>query len=184
MLSIEYPSGTMEQVILVDSNDNEIGLEEKIRAHENGAKLHRAFSVFVFNKNGEMMLQQRAASKYHGGGLWSNTVCSHQRKGESTLGAAHRRLREEMGFDCEMSEAFAFEYKASMDKGLTEHEYDHVVIGHYDGKPRPNSDEVQDWKWIGLNELQGDMKRHPERYTPWTRIVIDRVIDYYKSRKQ
>jgi isopentenyl-diphosphate delta-isomerase len=172
----------MEQVILVDHSDNEIGTEEKIKAHENGAKLHRAFSIFIFNSRGETMLQQRAASKYHGGGLWSNTVCSHQRKGESTLDAAHRRLREEMGFDCDMHEAFAFEYRAEMGNGLTEHEYDHVVIGTYEGTPRLNRNEVQDWKWVGLDELRDGMMAHPKEYTPWAKMVIDRVIDYYKKR--
>lgn len=173
----------MEQVILVDHQDNEIGLEEKIKAHENGAKLHRAFSIFVFNEKGQTMLQQRAAEKYHGGGLWSNTVCSHQRKGESTIDAAHRRLREEMGFDCDMREAFAFEYQAPMDHGLTEHEYDHVVLGTYEGEPRPNPEEVQDWKWMDLDELKQDMKRNPSVYTPWAKMVIERVIKYYKQGK-
>lgn len=173
----------MEQVILVDHEDNEIGLEEKIKAHENGARLHRAFSIFIFNGKGQTMLQQRAASKYHGGGLWSNTVCSHQRKGESTLDAAHRRLIEEMGFDCGLEEVFAFEYEAPMDHGLAEHEYDHVVFGRYEGKPEPNPDEVQGWKWMDLDELKADMQRSPEVYTPWARMVIERVIKYYKEGK-
>src|SRR5271155_1530492 len=131
----------MEQEILVDHEDNEIGLEEKMKAHQNGGTLHRAFSIFIFNKKGQTMLQQRAGTKYHGGGLWSNTVCSHPRKGESAVDAAHRRLREEMGFDCDMHEVFAFEYEAKMDKGLTEHEYDHVVFGRYEREPDPNPEE-------------------------------------------
>ncbi|MHB1830541.1 MAG: isopentenyl-diphosphate Delta-isomerase [Candidatus Micrarchaeaceae archaeon] len=171
----------MEQVILVDHDDNEIGVEEKLKAHQNGAKLHRAFSIFIFNKKGEVMLQQRAEAKYHGGGLWSNTVCSHQRKGENTLDAAHRRLREEMGFDCEMKEEFAFEYEAKMDKELTEHEYDHVVFGNYDGEPKPNPEEVKDWKWMDLSELDKDFSRNPDSYTPWIRICIKKVVKHYKE---
>lgn len=182
-LSVHIHSDSVEQVILVDHEDNEIGLEEKMKAHENGATLHRAFSIFVFNSKGETMLQQRALGKYHGGGLWSNTVCSHQRKGETTLEAAHRRLQEEMGFDCDLKEAFAFEYRAPMDKGLTEHEYDHVVFGTFEGTPKVNPEEVGDWKWISLDDLKKDMKDHPELYTPWAKIAIDNVIKFYKEGK-
>jgi isopentenyl-diphosphate delta-isomerase len=171
----------MEQVILVDHNDRQIGLEEKMKAHQNGGKLHRAFSIFVFNKKGETMLQQRAAKKYHGGGLWSNTVCSHPRVGETTIQAAHRRLREEMGFDCELREVFAFEYEARMDKGLTEHEFDHVIFGTYEMDPKPNPEEVQDWKWVPLETLKSDLERDPKSFTPWLRIAIDNVIKHYKE---
>ena len=173
----------MEQVILVDHEDRQIGLEEKLKAHQNGGKLHRAFSIFVFNTKGETMLQQRAQSKYHGGGLWSNTVCSHPRLGETPLDAAHRRLQEEMGFDCDMREVFAFEYEAKMDKGLTEHEYDHVIFGNYDHAPKPNPEEVQAWKWIGLDELKGDIAKNPDSYTPWLRIVMDDIIKHYRQKK-
>ncbi len=173
----------MEQVILVDHEDRQIGLEEKLKAHQNGGKLHRAFSIFVFNSKGETMLQQRAQSKYHGGGLWSNTVCSHPRLGETPLDAAHRRLQEEMGFDCDMREVFAFEYEAKMDKGLTEHEYDHVIFGNYDHAPKPNPEEVQAWKWIGLDELKGDIAKNPDSYTPWLRIVMDDIIKHYRQKK-
>ena len=173
----------MEQVILVDHEDRQIGLEEKLKAHQNGGKLHRAFSIFVFNSKGETMLQQRAQSKYHGGGLWSNTVCSHPRLGETPLDAAHRRLQEEMGFDCDMREVFAFEYEAKMDKGLTEHEYDHVIFGNYDHAPKPNPEEVQAWKWIGLDELKGDIAKNPDSYTPWLRIVMDDIIKHYSQKK-
>ena len=151
----------MEQVILVDHNDRQIGLEEKMKAHQNGGKLHRAFSIFIFNSKGETMLQQRAAKKYHGGGLWSNTVCSHPRVGETPLQAAHRRLREEMGFDCDMEEVFTFEYEARMDKELTEHEFDHVIFGTYEKDPKPNPDEVQDWKWVSIEALKDDLKAIP-----------------------
>ena len=173
----------MEQVILVDHEDRQIGLEEKLKAHQNGGKLHRAFSIFVFNSKGETMLQQRAQSKYHGGGLWSNTVCSHPRLGETPLDAAHRRLQEGMGFDCDMREVFAFEYEAKMDKGLTEHEYDHVIFGNYDHAPKPNPEEVQAWKWIGLDELKGDIAKNPDSYTPWLRIVMDDIIKHYRQKK-
>lgn len=173
----------MEQVILVDHEDNQIGLEEKLKAHQNGGKLHRAFSIFIFNKAGQTMLQQRALTKYHGGGLWSNTVCSHQRAGESAVQAAHRRLVEEMGFDCDMREVFAFEYEAEMDKGLTEHEYDHVIFGNYESDPKPNPEEVQDWKWISLDSLKEDLKKHPESYTPWLKIAIGDIIKHYNGSK-
>jgi isopentenyl-diphosphate Delta-isomerase len=173
----------VEQVILVDHNDREIGLEEKLRAHQNGGKLHRAFSIFIFNRKGETMMQQRAETKYHGGGLWSNTVCSHPRKGETPVEAAHRRLKEEMGFDCEMHEVFEFEYEAKMDKGLTEHEYDHVVFGTYDNEPKPNPEEVKDWKWVSLNALKDDMKKNPNSYTPWLKIAIDDIITHHKQEK-
>jgi isopentenyl-diphosphate Delta-isomerase len=173
----------MEQVILVDHEDREIGLEEKMNAHQNGGILHRAFSIFVFNSKGQTMLQQRAKAKYHGGGLWSNTVCSHPRKGESVLDASHRRLREELGFDCEMEEVFAFEYEAQMDKELTEHEYDHVVFGRYDKDPKPNPQEVQAVKWVSLKDLKKDMAKNPKSYTPWLKISMDDIIAHYKSSK-
>ncbi len=173
----------METVILVDHNDRQIGTEEKIRAHQNGAKLHRAFSIFVFNSKGETMLQQRAKEKYHGGGLWSNTVCSHQRVGESTIEAAHRRLMEEMGFDCEMNEEFSFEYRAKMDNELTEHELDHVVFGKYDAEPNPNPAEVLSWRWISIKDLKSELSSRPKLYTPWLRIVMDRVISRIEQGK-
>lgn len=171
----------MEQVILVDHDDRELGLMEKLKAHQNGGTLHRAFSIFIFNKKGETMLQQRAEVKYHGGGLWSNTVCSHPRKGETPVQAAHRRLGEELGFDCEMREVFAFEYEAEMDKGLTEHEYDHVIFGRYDGVPKPNPKEVQDWKWMSLDALKTDLENNPNHYTPWVKISIEDIIKHYKK---
>ena len=170
-----------EQVILVDHNDKAIGYEEKLKAHQNGGKLHRAISIFIFNKKGETMLQQRAETKYHGGGLWSNTVCSHPRKGETPVQAAHRRLKEEMGFDCEMHEVFGFEYEAKMDKELTEHEYDHVIFGWYDKNPKPNPEEVQDWKWVKLDELKKGLQKTPKNFTPWVKISIQDIIKHYKK---
>jgi isopentenyl-diphosphate delta-isomerase len=169
-----------EQVILVDRNDNEIGLMAKMEAHEKGV-LHRAFSVFVFNQKGEMMLQRRALSKYHSPGLWSNTCCSHPRKGETALEAAHRRTVEEMGFDCDMKEAFSFIYKADFDNGLTEHEFDHVIIGNYDKEPVINPEEVDSWKWIKLDELKKDMQTNPEKYTVWFRIAFKEVEKQLKT---
>lgn len=169
----------MEEVVLVDHNDNEIGLEEKLRAHQNGGKLHRAISIFIFNGNGDTMLQQRAEGKYHGGKLWSNTVCSHPRQGETPVEAAHRRLKEEMGFDCDMHEVFAFEYEAKMDKDLTEHEYDHVIFGRYDNPPAPNPQEVQDWKWVSLKQLKEDMAKTPKNYTPWLKIAMNDIEKHH-----
>ena len=183
MLSISYLNDAMEEVILVDHDDKQIGLEEKLKAHQNGGKLHRAISIFIFNKKGETMLQQRAATKYHGGGLWSNTVCSHPRIGETPVQAAHRRLMEEMGFDCQMKEVFAFEYEAKMDKGLTEHEYDHVIFGTYDSDPKPNPEEVQDWRWIRLDALKIELKKNPNSYSPWVRTAINDVIKHSKESK-
>ena len=161
----------IEHVILVDEKDNEIGSMEKIEAHEK-ALLHRAFSIFVFNKKGEMMLQQRAFSKYHSPGLWTNTCCSHPRPGETLDEATSRRIVEEMGFQCEMKELFSFIYKAAFDHGLTEHELDHVFIGKYNDIPYINPEEVEAWKWIKLDELLEDVKQHPDRYTVWFKIAL------------
>lgn len=172
----------MEQIILVDENDRDLGVGEKIEVHKQG-KLHRAFSVFVLNSKGEILLQRRAMSKYHCGGLWSNACCGHPRPGEDTEKAAHRRLREEMGFDCEVNEFFSFIYKTQVDHGLTEHEYLHVFFGDYDDDPVPNPEEAEDWKWISTQELEDDMSRYPENYTPWFLLSIPRVVEYLSSKK-
>ncbi len=169
------------EVILVDKDDNQIGVEEKQRAHLNGGKLHRAISIFVFNKKGETMLQRRALTKYHAAGQWGNTACSHPAPGEATMAAAHRRLREEMGFDCEMKEAFPFIYKADVGKGLTEQEYDHIIFGSYEGEPVCNKEEVAEWKWMRLESLKADIQKNPENYVPWLRLMLDRVIKARKS---
>ena len=166
----------MEQVILVDENDNQLGLMEKMEAHEK-ALLHRAFSVFVFNDKGELLLQRRALSKYHSPGLWTNTCCSHQREGETNLGAGKRRLEEEMGFSCDLEEVFHFIYKAPFDNGLTEHELDHVMIGHYNDDPRVNPEEVDAFRWMKLEEVKKDMDEHPELYTAWFKIIFQ---EYYQ----
>ena len=161
---------THDHVILVDEHDQSLGTEEKMSAHRAG-RLHRAFSIFVFHPDGRVMLQQRAFSKYHSGGLWTNTCCSHPRPGEETLAAAHRRLSEEMGFDCELRHAFAFVYRAELDHGLTEHEYDHVYVGTFSGEPQLNSDEAAAWRWIATFELEREIEEQPERFTVWSRIA-------------
>ena len=165
-----------EQVILVDEQDNPIGLMEKIEAHEK-ALLHRAFSVFVFNKKGELMLQQRAAHKYHSPLLWTNTCCSHQRNGETSIEAGKRRLEEEMGFTCDLEEVFWFIYKAPFDNGLTEHELDHVMVGNFEGIPQINTDEVAAYKWMSLQEVKKDIEKQPEMYTAWFKIIFKESYD-------
>ncbi|MEM1002725.1 MAG: isopentenyl-diphosphate Delta-isomerase [Bacteroidota bacterium] len=162
-----------EMVILVDENDNKIGLMEKIEAHEK-ALLHRAFSVFIFNSKGELMLQQRALHKYHSPGLWTNTCCSHQRDGESNIEAGKRRLKEEMGFVVDLTESTSFIYKAPFDNGLTEHEFDHVLIGYSDNEPEINPEEVADWKWMTMADVKVDIAMNPENYTAWFKIIFDK----------
>jgi len=170
----------MEKVILVDQYDNPIGEMEKMEAHEK-AVLHRAFSVFVFNQNNELMLQQRALTKYHSPGLWTNTCCSHPRTGETLLEAGHRRLQEEMGFDCKLEKIFDFIYKAELDKGLTEHEFDHVLVGRFTESPRINPDEVHHWKWMSMEAIAADMQSNPDSYTIWFKIAFDRVNEFLKK---
>lgn len=169
-----------EQVILVDQNDNPLGQMEKIEAHQKGL-LHRAFSVFVLNSDNELMLQQRAAHKYHSPLLWTNTCCSHPRVGETNLEAAHRRLQEEMGFDTELKEVFSFIYKANFDNGLTEHEYDYVFVGHYQYPPTINPEEVHRWKWMHIDAVVEDLKKNPDKYTAWFKIIFDRFYSYIKN---
>ncbi len=160
-----------EKVILVSETDDQLGLMGKMEAHKKGA-LHRAFSVFVFNKKGELMLQQRALDKYHSPGLWTNTCCSHQRDGESSLEAGKRRLNEEMGFHCDLEEVFWFVYSAAFDNGLTEHELDHVMVGHYDNDPVINLQEVASFKWMSLDKVKQDIAEHPKNYTEWFKIIF------------
>ncbi len=162
----------LEYVILVDENDQEIGTMEKQEAHEKGL-LHRAFSVFVFNENKELLLQQRALTKYHSAGLWTNTCCSHPRVGETIENAAHRRLMEEMGFDCELSTKTSFIYKAAFENGLTEHELDHILVGNFNGEINFNPTEVKNFKWIALEELQVDLLQNNQNYTAWFKIIFD-----------
>tara|TARA_B110000091_G_scaffold105168_1_gene114201 strand:+ start:57 stop:605 length:549 start_codon:yes stop_codon:yes gene_type:complete len=169
-----------EQVILVDENDNQIGLMPKMEAHEK-AVLHRAFSVFVFNKNGELMLQQRAAHKYHSPLLWTNTCCSHQRDGETNLEAGTRRLQEEMGFTTNLKEVFSFIYKAPFDNGLTEHELDHVMVGTFEKKPAINAEEVQNYKWMSLENVKKDIETNSEIYTAWFKIIFKESYQKLKN---
>ena len=170
----------MEEVILVDANDQEIGVAEKIKAHETG-QLHRAFSVFVFNSKGQLLIHQRALEKYHSGGLWTNTCCSHPRPSETTVDAAHRRLQEEMGMDCKLTEQFQFIYKAKLGNGLIEHEYDHVFVGRTDIMPNPNSNEVAKINYISLEELEQAIVSHPEKYTAWFKICLIKHAPVLKS---
>jgi isopentenyl-diphosphate delta-isomerase len=166
-----------EQVVLVDEKDNPIGLMPKMEAHER-AVLHRAFSVFILNGKGELMLQQRANHKYHSPGLWTNTCCSHQRDGESNIDAGQRRLHEEMGFTTELTELTSFIYKASFDNGLIEHEFDHIMLGRYEDNPVINPDEVAAWKWMPLAEVKKDVEANPKNYTVWFVIIFAKFYDH------
>jgi isopentenyl-diphosphate Delta-isomerase len=165
-----------DQVILVDLDDRVLGSAEKLSVHRDG-QLHRAISVFVLNTRGEMLLQQRASDKYHSGGLLSNTCCSHPRPGEATDTAAHRRLREEMGFDCPLKPIFTFTYRTDFGNGLIEHELDHVFLGYFDGTPTPDPSEVEDWRWMRVDAIAEDMVRRPEAYTYWFKHIFNRVVD-------
>ncbi len=165
----------MEQVILVDENDMEVGAMEKIEAHKKGV-LHRAFSVLLFNSKGEMLLQKRAKNKYHSGGLWSNACCSHPRPGENIEVAVKRRLFEELGVDVKTDFSHKFIYNISFPNNLVEHEYDHVFIGIFDGEPTVNSEEIEDWKYISSEELATEIKMNPEDYTHWFKIILSEEI--------
>ena len=171
-----------EEVILVDTNDSVLGTMPKMEAHEK-AILHRAFSVFVLNKNGELLLQQRAWEKYHSPGLWTNTCCSHQRLGESSLQAGHRRLWEEMGMETPLETLFTFIYKAPFDNGLTEHELDHVLLGYADQDPDINPAEVAAFRWMDLSQVAYELKHQPEQYTAWFKIIFDRFQRHVESIK-
>lgn len=169
-----------ELVVLVNENDEQVGLMPKLEAHEK-AVLHRAFSVFIFNDQGQLMLQQRALSKYHSPGLWTNTCCSHQRDGEANLEAGKRRLQEEMGFQAELKEVTWFIYKAPFDNGLTEHELDHIMVGSYNGEPEINPEEVESWKWMTLEEVKQDIEERPELYTAWFKIIFDKYYQFIQQ---
>ena len=168
-----------EKVILVNELDEQIGLMGKLEAHQK-AILHRAFSVFIFNDKNEVMLQQRAANKYHSPGLWTNTCCSHQREGETNIEAGKRRLKEEMGFVTQLQEVVSFIYKAPFDNGLTEHEFDHVLTGNYSDEPIINKEEVANWKWMSLIEIKNDIEKKPEIYTEWFKIIFSKFYDHLK----
>lgn len=169
-----------ENVILVNEKDEQIGLMPKMEAHQKGV-LHRAFSVFIFNKKDELMLQQRAHSKYHSPGLWTNTCCSHQREGESNIQAGKRRLQEEMGFITDLKDTISFIYKAPFDNGLTEYEFDHILVGKYDEDPILNPEEAAAFKWMNLEDVKKDMEVNPQLYTAWFKIIFDK---YYQTIRQ
>lgn len=156
----------MEEVILVNEKDEPIGLMEKLQAHKQGL-LHRAFSVFIFNRKGELLIHQRAKDKYHCGGLWTNTCCSHPRENETVMEAASRRLQEEMGFVVPLEKVDEFIYKAEFENGLTEYEYDHILIGSFDEVPKPNRGEVQDWKYVSVETVLSEIKTNPDKFTYW-----------------
>ncbi|MCJ7827988.1 isopentenyl-diphosphate Delta-isomerase, partial [Patescibacteria group bacterium] len=162
------------RVILVDEKDVPVGEEEKVKAHLDG-RLHRAFSVFVFHPDGRWLLQKRALVKYHSGGLWANTCCSHPGPGEETAQVAQRRLEEEMGFGCPLEEVFSFVYRASFPNGLTEHEFDHVFVGEATGPVRPDPDEVEDWGWLKQAEVFKRVADKPEEFTAWFKKIYQRV---------
>ena len=172
----------MEEVVLVDQNNNVIGYMEKMEAHEKGL-LHRAFSVFIFNSNNELLLQQRAISKYHSGGLWTNTCCSHPRKNEKFIDAANRRLVEEMGMSVELEKAFSFTYKADLDHNLIEHELDWVFIGKSDDLPVINKEEVESYKYISFQDLVKDIDDNPDVYTEWLKICLNKVSEHISKIK-
>ncbi|MBT8296940.1 MAG: isopentenyl-diphosphate Delta-isomerase [Maribacter sp.] len=172
-----------EEVILVNTNDEQIGTMPKMEAHEK-AQLHRAFSVFIMNDKGETMLQQRAAHKYHSPLLWTNTCCSHQRVGESNVEAGKRRLMEEMGFVTEVKELFSFIYKAPFDNGLTEHELDHVMLGSYNDDPQINPAEVAGFKWMKPEDVRADIDLNPNKYTVWFKIIFEKFYDHLIANKE
>ena len=169
-----------EMVILVDKNDNQLGLMEKIEAHEK-AVLHRAFSVFILNDDNELLIQKRALNKYHSPGLWTNTCCSHPRDGEPIKKAGTRRLGEEMGFETDLKVLLSFIYKAEFDNGLFEHEYDYVLVGYYNQNPIINKNEVCDWKWINLDFLKEDIKINPSNYTVWFKIIFNKFYNNFNK---
>ncbi len=162
------------KVVLVNEQDHAVGVMEKIEAHKRGL-LHRAFSILIYNEQNELLMQQRALSKYHCGGLWTNTCCSHPFPNEDLLVAADRRLKEEMGITCELQKHFDFVYKVAFDNGLTEHEFDHVFVGRSSTKPTINTNEVADWKYISIEELKKEIANDPGHFTPWFKIIIEKM---------
>jgi len=169
-----------KKVILVDENDKEVGTLDKIKAHQEG-KLHRAFSIFIFNDKDQLLLQKRSREKYHSGGLWSNTCCSHPMPGEQLTQSAERRLEEEMGFSCHLQRVFSFIYRAEFSNGLIEHEFDYVLIGKFSGKPKPNPDEASDYRYITLEALAEDVNQNPHKYTLWLSIIINDHFHHLES---
>ena len=169
-----------EKVVLVAADDNQIGLMPKMEAHLKG-KLHRAFSIIIFNSDRKILLQKRASTKYHTPNLWSNTCCSHQREDEENIEAGKRRLNEEMGFVTNLYNFSSFIYRVEFSNGLIEHENDHIMLGIFDGTPKPNPNEVDEWKWIDIDILIEDMQINPDHYTAWFMIIMN---NYYESLKK
>lgn len=173
-----------DSVILVDEHDSPVGVATKLAAHRGKGLLHRAFSVFVFDRRGRLLIQKRAGSKYHFAGVWANTCCSHPRPGESVMDAAHRRLVEEMGFDCSLSDLFSFVYRAVSPNGLVEHEFDHILTGRFNGSAKPDLAEVAEWKWMTTARLLRDMERNPSEFAPWFKASAPTVISEMRHAAQ
>jgi isopentenyl-diphosphate Delta-isomerase len=171
----------MTDVILVDEHDRQTGIAEKIKAHSDGGIRHRAISIFIFNKDGELMMQQRAGEKYHAKSQWANTCDGHPLPGEEVIDCAHRKLKQEMGFDCEMQDVFSFKYQTPAGSGLFENELDHIIFGRYDGTPSVNPDEASDWKWVRMEALGDWIRKDPESYVPWLRMMFDDVMKRYRK---
>ncbi|HXS35149.1 MAG TPA: isopentenyl-diphosphate Delta-isomerase [Flavipsychrobacter sp.] len=171
-----------DKIILVNENDESLGTMDKMEAHTQGI-LHRAFSIFILNDKNELLIQQRVNSKYHSGGLWSNTCCSHPKPLEDTLVAAHRRLQEEMGFDCELKPLFTFRYKCEVSNELIENEFDHIFLGHYNGPIKINPNEVSNYKFIAKETILDAMQKNPEEFTPWLHIVFPRFIEHLDAKE-
>jgi isopentenyl-diphosphate delta-isomerase len=165
----------MPKILLVNKNDKEIGFDDKLKVHKLGL-FHRAFSIFIFDSKGRLLIQKRAKNKYHSGGLWSNTCCSHQKQNETLDIATHKRLKEEIGFDCELKPSFNFSYQVKFDNGLIENEFDHVFIGFCDKSPKINPKEASDCKYIFLSELKLDIKNNPQNYTDWLKIIMEKYF--------
>ena len=170
-----------DKVILVNEHDDMVGTMDKMEVHRQGL-LHRAFSIFIFNSKGEMLIQQRAIEKYHSGGLWTNACCSHPAPGEATQDAAERRLKEELGFETRIEKIFDFIYKAEFDNGLTEHEFDHVFAGEYEGQIKMNPKEVKDVCYKEISEIRSMLQTHPQKFTAWFHIAFPKIEKWWKDR--
>lgn len=177
-LAFQVNEFIMKKIILVNKRDKQIGTEEKIKAHREG-KLHRAFSIFIFNSKGELLIQRRAKTKYHAPGLWANTCCSHPRPGKNLKTEAEKRLKEEMGIICNIKEVFSTIYNTKNEKygGLFEHEFDHIFIGKSNANPNPDKEEVEDWKWIKTGELKKDIKKNPKKYASWFKLIMKKILN-------
>ncbi|MGD9578873.1 MAG: isopentenyl-diphosphate Delta-isomerase [Syntrophorhabdus sp.] len=174
----------IDEIILVDQRDNDIGSEEKDACHRIPTKLHRAFSIFIVNQHGNMLIQKRAATKKTWPGFWSNACCSHPKKGENISDSTQRRLSEELGFTCPLQHISSFHYKADYDKEFGENEIDHVFVGQFDGVIKSNKDEIEDWRFVSIEELSDDVHKHPQKFTPWFKKALPKVVKFVTSRLQ